>query len=264
MIFLWLKEPRESKIIDHMFTCVMLVYMLSRNTNPFFGLPRFKRIIWLQKNVSTFKLNTEHPVSYFESMIMISLELRKENFQKIYLNCWIRSKVSFESNCQSFRRALLWLVGQQQPDGSFQEEGAISHRIQVKWMSRVECTFIIAFACKNRIKLLDSPQIITAVSSKANPVSLTAFTVLGFLDNKRNLTSTIRNSMNKAIDYVALHWQVKLTRWFLNTEHLYNQPFPSYSHFLVHRTCSMAYPQHRYKDESNISGYNHDIFSSKP
>jgi len=69
------------------------------------------------------------------------------------------------------RRALLWLVGQQQPDGSFQEEGAISHRIQ------------------------------------ANPVSLTAFTVLGFLDNKRNLTSTIRNSMNKAIDYVALHWQ---------------------------------------------------------
>lgn len=69
------------------------------------------------------------------------------------------------------RKSLFWLVDHQKPDGSFQEDGAISHRIQ------------------------------------ANPVSLTAFTVLGFLENKRNLTASLRNSMNKAIDYVALHWQ---------------------------------------------------------
>ena len=68
-------------------------------------------------------------------------------------------------------RSLSWLVKQQKPDGSFQEEGQISHTIQ------------------------------------SNPVSLTAFAVLGFLENKRNLTSTLRNSMNKAIDFVALRWQ---------------------------------------------------------
>ena len=59
-------------------------------------------------------------------------------------------------------KALLWLVDRQDPnDGSFKEAGAISHPVQ------------------------------------ANPVTLTAFTVLGFLDNKRNLTATLRNTMNK-------------------------------------------------------------------
>jgi len=68
-------------------------------------------------------------------------------------------------------KALLWLVDNQQADGSFKEIGTITHRMQ------------------------------------ENPVSLTAFTILGFLDNKRNLTSTLRNSMNKAIDYIALNWE---------------------------------------------------------
>ena len=68
-------------------------------------------------------------------------------------------------------RALFWLVDKQQNDGSWKETGAITHHIQ------------------------------------ANPVTLTAFTVLGFLDNKYNLTATLRNSMNKAIDYVALNWE---------------------------------------------------------
>ena len=72
---------------------------------------------------------------------------------------------------QVIHRSLSWLVKQQKSDGSFQEEGQISHTIQ------------------------------------SNPVSLTAFAVLGFLENKRNLTSTLRNSMNKAIDFVALRWQ---------------------------------------------------------
>ena len=68
-------------------------------------------------------------------------------------------------------RALFWLVDKQQNDGSWKEEGAVTHHVQ------------------------------------ANPVTLTAFTVLGFLDNKYNLTATLRNSMNKAIDYVALNWE---------------------------------------------------------
>ena len=67
--------------------------------------------------------------------------------------------------------ALFWLVDKQQNDGSWKETGPISHHIQ------------------------------------ANPVTLTAFTVLGFLDNKYNLTATLRNSMNKGIDYVALNWE---------------------------------------------------------
>jgi len=69
-------------------------------------------------------------------------------------------------------KSLMWLVAKQRPDGSFKEEGAISHPLQ------------------------------------ENQVALTALTVLGFLDNKRNLTSTIRNSMNKAIDYLALNWEI--------------------------------------------------------
>merc|ERR1719188_716799 len=69
-------------------------------------------------------------------------------------------------------KALTWLVDRQDPnDGSFKETGAISHPVQ------------------------------------ANPVTLTAFTVLGFLDNKYNLTATLRNSMNKGIDYVAQNWE---------------------------------------------------------
>ena len=69
------------------------------------------------------------------------------------------------------QRALSWVVSKQQRDGSFKEEGEISHKIQ------------------------------------SDPVALTSLVVLGFLDNKRNLTSTLRNSMNKAIDYIALNWE---------------------------------------------------------
>jgi len=68
-------------------------------------------------------------------------------------------------------KSLFWLVDKQQNDGSWAEQGRLTHRMQ------------------------------------ANPVTLTAFTVLGFLDNKRNLTATLRNSMNKGIDYVALNWE---------------------------------------------------------
>ena len=32
---------------------------------------------------------------------------------------------------------------------------------------------------------------------QTNPVTLTALSVLGFLDNKRNMTASIRNTMNK-------------------------------------------------------------------
>ena len=70
--------------------------------------------------------------------------------------------------------ALSWLAGQQQPDGSFQElDDTTFHRIQ------------------------------------ANPVTLTAFAVLGFVENKYNLTSQYRNSMNKAIDYIASTWRTQ-------------------------------------------------------
>jgi len=69
------------------------------------------------------------------------------------------------------QNGLTWLMGAQAGDGSFSEQGGITHRIQ------------------------------------SNPVALTAFAVMGFVDNKRNLTGPIRNSMNKAIDYVASHWQ---------------------------------------------------------
>jgi len=68
-------------------------------------------------------------------------------------------------------KALLWLVDNQQGDGSYKETGPVTHRVQ------------------------------------ENPVTLTAFTILGYLDNKRNLTSSLRNSMNKAIDYIALNWE---------------------------------------------------------
>jgi len=68
-------------------------------------------------------------------------------------------------------KSLFWLVEKQQNDGSWKETGALTHPMQ------------------------------------KNPITLTAFTVLGFLDNKRNLTASLRNSMNKAIDYVALNWE---------------------------------------------------------
>jgi len=68
-------------------------------------------------------------------------------------------------------KALFWLVDKQDTnDGAFKEVGPVTHKIQ------------------------------------QSPITLTAFTVLGFLDNKRNLTSALRNSMNKAIDYIALNW----------------------------------------------------------
>ena len=70
--------------------------------------------------------------------------------------------------------ALSWLAGQQQIDGSFKElDDTTYHRIQ------------------------------------ANPVTLTAFTILGFVENKYNLTSQYRNAMNKAIDYVASNWRTQ-------------------------------------------------------
>ena len=36
---------------------------------------------------------------------------------------------------------------------------------------------------------------------------MTAFAVLGFIENKYNLTSQYRNAMNKGIDYVAGNWK---------------------------------------------------------
>ena len=68
--------------------------------------------------------------------------------------------------------ALTWLVDRQKRDGSWKEEYGVDqyHRIQ------------------------------------SNQVTLTAFTVLGFIENKYNLTASYRNSMNKAIDYIALNW----------------------------------------------------------
>ncbi len=78
------------------------------------------------------------------------------------------------------RNALEWVVNKQQRDGSFQEEGEIAHKVQ------------------------------------ADPVALTSLVVLGFLDNKRNLTSTIRNSMNKAIDYIALNWETLDDPYYLS------------------------------------------------
>jgi len=68
--------------------------------------------------------------------------------------------------------ALTWLVERQQSDGSFKElDTATFHRIQ------------------------------------SNPITLTAFAVLGFIENKYNLTSQYRNAMNKGIDYVAGNWK---------------------------------------------------------
>ena len=49
-----------------------------------------------------------------------------------------------------------------------------------------------------------------------SPVTLTALAVLGLLDNKRNLTATYRNSMNKGIDYVALQWSGLATPYQLS------------------------------------------------
>ena len=68
--------------------------------------------------------------------------------------------------------ALTWLVDKQKKDGSWEEEYGVDqyHRVQ------------------------------------SNPVTLTAFTVLGFIENKYNLSASYRNSMNKAIDYIALNW----------------------------------------------------------
>ena len=67
-------------------------------------------------------------------------------------------------------QALFWLVDGQERDGAFRERGVITHRMQ------------------------------------ENPVSLTAYTVLGFLEHRRNLTAPLRNSMNRALDYLASRW----------------------------------------------------------
>jgi CD109 antigen len=78
------------------------------------------------------------------------------------------------------QNALAWVVSKQQRDGSFKEDGEISHKVQ------------------------------------SDPVTLTSMVVLGFLDNKRNLTSTVRNSMNKAIDYIALNWETLEDPYYLS------------------------------------------------
>ena len=86
----------------------------------------------------------------------------------------------------------------QAPDGSFREQGDLSHPVQ------------------------------------ASPAALTAFSVLGYLDNKRNLTATVRNSMNKAIDYIALQWQ--------GLEDLYELSLVTYAlHKAVHPAKDQAW-----------------------
>jgi len=67
-------------------------------------------------------------------------------------------------------RALSWLADGQERDGAFKERGAVTHRMQ------------------------------------ANPVSLTAYTVLAYLEHRRNLSAPMRNSMNRGLDYLANHW----------------------------------------------------------
>ena len=99
----------------------------------------------------------------------------------VYGSVWLTSQVAgalqrvskyIDVDPTVINSALSWLADKQQSDGSFQEPGdSTYHRIQ------------------------------------SNPVTLTAFAVLGFIDNKYNLTSQYRNSMNKAIDYVASNWR---------------------------------------------------------
>lgn len=101
---------------------------------------------------------------------------KRDGFGSVWLTSQTAGALQGASNyidvdAEVIANSLKWLVDNQKPDGSFKEEGSITHRIQ------------------------------------SNPVSLTAFAVLGYLENKRNLTATLRNSMNKAIDYVAQQWE---------------------------------------------------------
>ena len=45
------------------------------------------------------------------------------------------------------------------------------------------------------------------MQDKDDPISLTAFVVLSFLDNKYNLDANLRNTMNRGINYIAGEWK---------------------------------------------------------
>ena len=45
------------------------------------------------------------------------------------------------------------------------------------------------------------------MQDKEDPISLTAFVVLSFLDNKYNLDANLRNTMNRGINYIAGEWK---------------------------------------------------------
>lgn len=95
-------------------------------------------------------------------------------------------------------KALYWLTQNQEQSGAFKEVGPITNRIQ------------------------------------KNPVTLTSFALLGFLDNKRNLTVALRNSMNKAISYIAENWQ--------NIEDPYDLSVATYAlHAAVHPARDSAW-----------------------
>ena len=68
---------------------------------------------------------------------------------------------------------------------------------------------ILKHQCEIIIEAIFFQELDTATFHRiqSNPITLTAFAVLGFIENKYNLTSQYRNAMNKGIDYVAGNWK---------------------------------------------------------